>query len=214
MKSGLEKATKQKLMGVTVVVVLLLGVVGYGVRQYVFKAPSETEWWADSTTASSMELATSTTATETLIYIDLKGAVASPGVYALARGSRLFEALALAGGLSANADLKRINQAQILVDQSAVYLPAIGEEIEEAELPVASGAAESTTNNTLVNLNTADTTVLQTLPGIGAVKAQAIIQYRQEHGLFKNVEDLLQVAGIGEATFTNVKDLITISENP
>lgn len=214
MKSGLEKATKQKIMGVAVVVVLLLGVVGYGVRQYVFKAPSETEWWADSTTTNSTELATSTTAVETLIYIDLKGAVASPGVYALASGSRLFEALALAGGLSANADLKRINQAQILVDQSAVYLPAIGEEIEEAELSVASGAAESTTNNTLVNLNTADTTVLQTLPGIGAVKAQAIIQYRQEHGLFKNVEDLLQVAGIGEATFTNVKDLITISENP
>ena len=187
-----------------------------------FSAPAEkTDWWQESSTTSaakSMPATTNSTtassAQPTEIYVDLKGAVTVPGVYKVAAGSRLFEVIQLAGGLLSTADLLRVNQASIVSDQLAVYVPQVGEEVS-AELLAASETAQSSpgknlTTDSKVNINTADATQLQTLPGIGNVKAQAILKYRTENGSFSVLEGLLKVAGIGEATFTNLQDLITI----
>lgn len=208
-----DKIKKWGIIGGIGAVILLAGAF------FFFGNPQEDEaasWWNESSSAevnfsSTMETTTNVDAAQ--IYVDLKGAVKMPGVYRVASGSRLFEVIILAGGLLETADEKRINQASVVTDQLAVYIPEVGEEIATAEILAENGetsGANSETADKKININTADATALQTLLGIGNVKAQAIMSYRLEHGSFQTLEDLKKVAGIGEATFTNVKELITI----
>lgn len=140
---------------------------------------------------------------EKQIIIHLAGAVSKPGVYQLPQGSRVYQALEKAGGGLAEADLDRVNLAQPLVDGQQVFLPFKGQ--EGAGYLAAPGAPASR-----ININTADREQLQSLPGIGAVKAQNIISYRQQHGPFHSIEDLLEVNGIGAKTLEGIRDLITV----
>lgn len=147
-----------------------------------------------------------------IIYIDVKGAVEQPGVYAINQGERIKDAIDAAGGFKANALERVINLAQIAEDQMLLYVPEIGEE-SLVDTGLISNSPESEGNtNELVNLNTADTSVLMTLNGIGEKKAQAIITYREENGSFQQIEDIMEVSGIGEKTFENLKDFITVSD--
>lgn len=134
------------------------------------------------------------------VVIDLKGAVKKPGIYILPEGSRLYEAIERAGGYKENADVKQVNGAQLLTDGEGIYIPTVG---EEASLPAQSQKGK-------VNLNKATEEELQTLPGIGPSKAKAIIQYRQEHGGFKSVDELKNVSGIGDKTFEKLKPEISV----
>lgn len=145
------------------------------------------------------------------------GEVVTPGVYELPEGARIYEALALAGGLGEEADLAAVNQAQELSDGMMIRIPAIGETTTQAAVQTADGgtaqaadAGNAGSTAGLVNINTADAAQLCTLPGIGETKAAAILAYREQHGSFASKEDLLNVSGIGESTYHNLESRITV----
>ena len=145
------------------------------------------------------------------IYVDVCGAVHTPGVYELSSGSRVFEAIFMAGGLTEDASGVSINQAQPLWDGQQLYVPTI-REAEESGSSLAAGSdatqrsEEKTTDK--VTINTADKQTLMTLNGIGETRAEAILSYREAHGAFRTAEDLLQVSGIKEGTLAKIKDRI------
>lgn len=139
-----------------------------------------------------------------MIFVYVCGAVREPGVYELPAGSRVYEAVAAAGGMTEQADEKSLNQAGVLEDgqQITVYTAE-----EAAALPVQDGTG---TSGEKVNLNTASRDALMTLPGIGEAKADAILAYRDEHGGFKSTEEIQQVEGIKEKVFEKIKDQIEV----
>jgi competence protein ComEA len=148
------------------------------------------------------------------IYVHVLGAVARPGVYALAADSRCIEAVEAAGGLTADADEERINLADRLRDGQQLYVPRLG--TPAPALPTASvpdepsGVAAQPGESRLVNLNTALAAELETLPGIGPVYAERIIAYREEHGPFDDPAEIMEVRGIGLSCFETIQDRITI----
>lgn len=136
--------------------------------------------------------------------VDIKGAVSRPGVYEVMEGERVIDVIERAGGFLENADSLQVNLSQRVHDEMVIYVPAQGETIPVATFQPAS----SGTNNGKININTASATELQSLPGIGPQKAEAIIHYREENGPFQKVEDLMKVSGIGEKTFEKLKEHI------
>lgn len=140
------------------------------------------------------------------------GEVVTPGVYELAAGARIYEAVMLAGGMTDEADSAVINQAEPVTDSMMIRIPAKGsEEAVAAEIAYAAGQVLSSDGTALVDINTADASALTTLPGIGESKAAAIIAYRQEHGRFTATEDLRNVSGIGDSTYERLAPLITVT---
>ncbi len=143
------------------------------------------------------------------VVVDVKGQVVSPGVYTLSYESRVIDAIKVAGGLLPNADGRALNLASKLTDEMVIYVPEIGEIpaiIDQNSIHTTETSKESS----LVNINTADETQLMTLVGIGPSKAKSILSYRDEHGQFIAIEDLKEVTGIGDRTFENIKDFITV----
>ena len=155
----------------------------------------------------------------TVIYVDVTGAVKAPGVYTLPAGSRVFEAIALAGGAREDASLENLNQAGILQDGQQIRVYTEEEAAQMAQqgslpsLPGAEAAAGQKEGQeaSKVNINTAGKDELMTLTGIGETRAEAILAYRQETGGFQAPEDLMQVEGIKEKTFEKLKDQITVN---
>jgi competence protein ComEA len=143
-------------------------------------------------------------ATPYVVRVYVSGAVVYPDVYSLHQDSIVKDAIEAAGGATDEADLERINLALPVTDGQQVHVPRQGEDDPPVEPP--SGQPMS---GGKVNLNTADSAALESLPGIGPALAQRIVDYRQTHGPFERIEDLMQVSGIGEATFEEVKELIT-----
>lgn len=143
------------------------------------------------------------------VVVDVKGQVHTPGVYILPSGSRVLDALQLAGGILPTAEEKALNFAAKLVDEMVIYVPLIGE--TEVPMPIPTSPTTSESQNTLVNINTSDESTLMTLSGIGPSKAKAIIAYREEKGLFKSIEEIKEVTGIGDSTFENLKDFISVN---
>lgn len=145
------------------------------------------------------------------VVVDIKGAVKNPGVYPLPPGSRIQDAVKRAGGPVTEADLDRVNLAQLLSDGLALYIPKKGEEdFPAVSAPgIGSGSGNSIQEGEKVNINTAEAGELEELQGIGPAKAAAIIQYREESGPFQSPEDLLNVPGIGEKTLENMKEQVT-----
>lgn len=139
------------------------------------------------------------------IFVEVKGAVNMPGVYELAPEDRVLNAIELAGGYLPTSNSKGINHAQKVEDEMVIYVPIEGEEVESLSLLSFSGESSK-----LVNINTADIPLLTTLPGIGQAKAEAIIAYRNEQGIFQETADLMKVTGIGTKTFEKLESLITI----
>jgi competence protein ComEA len=134
----------------------------------------------------------------------VSGAVHRPDVYILPPDSIVKDAIVAAGGATDDADLDRINLALLVTDGQHVYVPRLGEE----NLPVDPPSAQSDPGGK-VNINTADSSTLETLPGIGPVMAQRILDYRQAHGAFEKIEDIMDVSGIGPGTFEQIQQLIT-----
>lgn len=131
--------------------------------------------------------------------VNVCGAVKKEGIYELPAGSRVYQAIEAAGGFTEDAAYSSLNQAELLKDEALVYVPT-EKECEEAQM-VSSGK---------VNLNTASKEELMTINGIGASRAESIIQYREEHGKFQDIEDIKNVDGIKEGLFNKIKDSITI----
>lgn len=165
---------------------------------------------------------------QAMIYVDVCGAVANPGVFQLAAGSRVFQAIEAAGGYLPEAALTCVNRAGVLTDGQQLYI-LTQEEMERQGLDPAemSGASDGQMNGSAgtgqntemtaqvqqdnrININTADEAQLTTLTGIGATRAQAIIAYREENGPFAAIEDIMNVQGIKEGTFAKIKDEIVV----
>ncbi|WP_245857972.1 ComEA family DNA-binding protein [Mumia flava] len=138
------------------------------------------------------------------VVVDVTGKVRRPQVVSLPTGSRVMDAVEAAGGARRGADLSSLNLARVLVDGEQVV---VGLEAVAAPVGGASGAG---TAPAPVNLNTATAEDLDTLPGVGPVTAQAILDWRSENGSFSSVEQLLDVSGIGEATLDELRDLVTV----
>ena len=165
---------------------------------------------------------------QAMIYVDVCGAVANPGVFQLAAGSRVFQAIEAAGGYLPEAALTCVNRAGVLTDGQQLYILTQEEMewqgLEPAEMAGASdgqmnGSAGTGQNTGMtaqvqqdnrININTADEAQLTTLTGIGATRAQAIIAYREENGPFAAIEDIMNVQGIKEGTFAKIKDEIVV----
>ncbi len=146
-------------------------------------------------------------ATPKLIRIHITGAVTIPGVYTLPESARLEEAIQAAGGLQAEADPQLLNLAAVLVDGQRIFIPVA----QEVTLTT-DGKELNLETQSLVNINTASLSELDGLPGIGEVKAQAIIDYRQKNGLFTSLEDLMKVEGISQSLYEKLAALITLGE--
>ena len=134
----------------------------------------------------------------------VSGAVRQPDVYTLAPDSIVKDAIEAAGGSTDGADLDRINLASSVADGQHVYVLTRGEENSPVQPP-----SNQPASGGQVNINTADSPALESLPGIGPALAQRVIDYRQEHGPFAQIEDVMDVSGIGPATFEKMQDLIT-----
>ncbi len=162
---------------------------------------------------ASVELLPAPTPAPIMVHID--GAVQHPGVYALPRDSRMQEAIQAAGGLNQQANQNAVNLAARLKDGDKLTIPAAGTQIAlpPASQPTTSKAKSSpqATPSAPVNINTATLEELQTLPGIGATRAQQIIDYRQAHSGFKSIDELQNITGIGPATFEKLKDMVTVN---
>ena len=141
-----------------------------------------------------------------LITVDVKGAVKSPGIYDLPVGSRINDAVQKAGGLTDNADSKSINLAQRISDEALVYVPTK----EEATSQEAHSNASNTKENKKVNLNKASLEELKQVKGLGAKRAQDIIDHRETNGKFKSVDELKKVSGIGAKTIEKLKEYVTV----
>lgn len=140
------------------------------------------------------------------VRVYVSGAVNSPGVYSLPPHSLVDDALKAARGATAEADLERINLALEVRDQQQIHVPRKGEPAQTA--PVAPGATAPSSKR--VNINTATLAELDTLPKIGPATAQHILDYRAKNGPFKQIEDLKNVSGIGDATFEAIKEWIIV----
>lgn len=139
------------------------------------------------------------------------GCVNNPDVVTLKQGSRVIDAIELAGGVTDEADTNSINLAAFIVDSQKIYVPKVGETVDKNEFTEQNNDIEiNNQNNNLININKADKSQLQSLPGIGETIAQYIIDYRTQNGDFKNVEDIKNVSKIGNKTFDKIKDRITV----
>ncbi len=137
------------------------------------------------------------------IYVYVCGAVNNTAVYELPCGARVFEALELAGGMAKDADADAVNQAEILSDGQKLYIPYTGSE-------VSADTVQPVKDDGLVNINTADALELMTVSGIGETRANAVIAYREEHGSFGTIEDIMNVSGIKEGLFSKIKNKIRV----
>ena len=155
--------------------------------------------------------------------VHVAGAVKNPGVYNLPSSSRVIDAIEKAGGATENADLDQINLADYISDGQKIEVPSfkqdntlsnyklITDKLEQLDANNGDSAnKKSSVKSELVNINTADSSELQSLPGIGATIAKNIVEYRKENGNFETIEDLKNVSRIGDKTFDKLKDLITV----
>ncbi|HEM3625703.1 TPA: helix-hairpin-helix domain-containing protein [Streptococcus suis] len=144
------------------------------------------------------------------LVVDVKGAVAKPGLYTLEADARVNDAVDAAGGLTSQADPKSINLAQKLSDEAVVYVASKDENISLVASTTASSAMSQEGNESKINLNTATEADLQTISGIGAKRATDIIAYREANGGFKSVDDLNNVSGIGDKTMESIRPYVTV----
>lgn len=149
-------------------------------------------------------------AQEPLIYVQVSGAVNEPGVYALPQGSRVFQAIELAGGVNGEADVQSMNQARPLADGEMICILTAKEAAQAAEAQEVSGGEDQPVDDGKVNLNTATKEELMQLPGIGAAKAERILAWREENGSFAQIEDLMKIEGIKEGVFSKVEDCVKV----
>ena len=184
----------------------------------------ETEREGESATESESETETETLQvddgsidTDSAVIKDIKvyvcGAVQRPDVYEISADSRIVDAVSAAGGFAIDAYPEAMNLAETVSDGSRIYVPT-KEEVDALAVvysDTGSGSGDTTSDSTgRVNINTATLEELTTLPGIGDTRARAIIDYREQNGAFGNIEDIMQVTGIKEKSFSKIKDSICV----
>lgn len=167
---------------------------------------TETDFSAQETTEI-VEKQSESSNSISMIYVDIDGAINSPGVYTVNEGTRLYELIQVAGGLTENAETKNINRADLVYDKQKVYIPEINEQFSLSE-SLNQSAPDSTTNK--ININNASIIELDSLPGIGEAIAQRIIDYRIIKK-FDSIDEIMNVSGIAEIKYEQIKNLISIN---
>jgi len=178
---------------------------GYGAE---VRAAEETAGIADSVHTDQVPAADDPAIPAGECVVHIGGEVRSPGVYRLAAGSRLIDAVEMAGGLTDEAESDGCNLAEVLTDGMHYRIPAAGETAES--VTQAAGAASSYTADGRLDINRATPEELMLLSGIGQTRAQAIVSYREEHGAFRTAEEIKEVSGIGDAVFAAISGDITV----
>ena len=144
------------------------------------------------------------------IFVYVCGQVVHPGVYEMDEDSRVYEVIQMAGGMTELAAADYVNQAELLEDGQKVYVPSM-EDIEQGEAQQSTVLYYAEGDSDKVNINLAGKEDLMVLTGIGEKRAEAILTYRQLHGSFSSIEELMQVEGIKQGTYDKIKDQITVS---
>ena len=173
--------------------ITVIAVVGFGV--YVFSSSFSNQ---PKVTLSKASTSNTQDVKSPSIYIHVAGAVRKPGIYQLDSGSRVFDAVLLAGGFTNKANQTSVNMARILNDG------------EQLLVSTGSSNAQVQQESSLISLNQASSSQLEDLPGVGPALAGRMVDWRTANGGFKSKEDLLNVAGIGDKLFAAVKDLVTL----
>lgn len=199
-RERLSALSRGELIGLVALLAVTLGGAGLW---YVRSLPRPVEV-AATPSGGLASAASASPSPEVVILVDVAGWVREPGVYEFTEGARVVDAIDAAGGARPGAVLQALNLAALLVDGSQILVPREGE--EAVAPPVAGGAVAGG----LINVNTASTTELEELPGVGEVIAQAIIDHRTENGPFTSVDQLLDVSGIGDATLEDIRELVTV----
>ena len=202
-RERLSALSRTELIGLVAVIGLTVGGAGLW---YLRSLPKPVTVEAHGPATTSIAADASTTQVPTVILVDVAGWVRHPGVYEFHDGDRVVDVIDAAGGARPGALLSSLNLAALLADGSQILVP------KEGAIGVVPGVPPPSDEvpGALVNVNTADAAGLETLPGVGEVIAQAIIDHRTENGPFTSVEQLLDVSGIGDATLENIRDLVTV----
>lgn len=199
---------KRKILGIGLLMLCMTGCGGKtDAYLQTMQQVTEQESNLSSENVQHEEHRTDTEDTETACYVYVCGNVKNPGVYCLGAGSRIYEAVALAGGLTEEA-ADTVNQAETVFDGMMIRIPSVRE--EEQTKKEEQTKEEAARGDGKLNLNTADVTQLMTLPGIGETKAKSIIAYREAKGGFTSVEEIMKVDGIKEGVYNRLKDSVTV----
>ena len=190
-----------KKAGIVVLVIVL------GLVVSIFKNGGQEE-----ANAQAEEATVSTEETAAMIYVDVGGEVKDPSVVELPDGSRVTDAITAAGGLTEQADLTDINRAAFVSDGEKIYIPSQVSELEDDGLSAGEGGGGGTAKSSdgRININTADSTQLQELTGVGPATAEKIIDYRKQNGRFQSIEDIKNVSEIGDKTYEKLKAHIKV----
>lgn len=189
-------------------ILLCLGLCGCGSNDTgVYLESSQQAWIPIESEVSDSDTECVTKEGETPLLVYVCGEVQNPGVYELPAGSRVCDAVEAAGGFTEKASRDYWNLAELLTDGQMISFP---DEEKAAEREKYAGQTAVHEEDGRVNINTADVQQLQQLPGIGQTRAEAIIAYRDRHGAFESVEDIMKVSGIKNALFEKMRDDITV----
>lgn len=191
------------LLGI-VVAVFILGILGI-LKPHFWESRPDTQ----DMTAITLPFPTANETSTESVYavVHIAGAVARPGVYRIAFGTRALDALKLAGGVLSNANLDKINMAAFVKDGQRLYIPLIKMEKQPVSKPIVQKSKSG--GRPLININQATVSELMTLPGIGKVTATRIVDYREQHGRFETIESLSAVPGMHARKLEQIKFYIT-----
>ncbi|KZD34864.1 Late competence protein ComEA DNA receptor [Bacillus cereus] len=192
----------KKWLGLVVIIGTLIFLFFWKTNQQTERSLITTEVQVKDVEKKSKPKVLDTKEQKKIIIIDVKGAVFKEGVYEMKEGDRVKEAVEKAGGLLPDADVKKVNLAQMVQDQMLLYVPNKNEPVQE-------GTTFSKSEGK-VQINTASKEQLEKITGIGSRKAESILKYREEHGPFQKIEDLLEIDGIGAKSLEKIKDQIII----
>lgn len=211
MESIRKHVTKEKI--IITVVILVISIIG--LKLFLSKNAAKVSQFEEVVLTDTTDLIAETEKENNDVikmYVDIKGAVKLPGMYEVTSDMRVLNVIDMAGGLKETADDSQVNFSQRIEDQMVIYIPVEGEELSET---VIAGTNSNTANiskdeDGKVNLNQATKEELMTLSGVGEKKAEKIIEYREENGSFKTIEDLKNVNGFGEKSFESLEKYISI----
>jgi competence protein ComEA len=181
-------------LGVGAVIVIVLVALAVTIAIGMLRVPGAPEVVPESVSS------TAPTVEGAALYVHVSGAVRAPGLYRLEPGARVFDAVSAAGGLDDQADSGAVNLARPVEDGEQVHVPLVG------EAPAVTGPRA----DGKIDLNTADAAALDELPRIGPAISERIVQWRDTHGRFTSVDDLLSVPGIGDKLLAGIRDLVTV----
>ncbi|MGO1367994.1 MAG: helix-hairpin-helix domain-containing protein [Senegalia sp. (in: firmicutes)] len=207
--------TKKEQIVILILVILVIGVIGFNLlmdreEDIVYEASTNLD---NSNLENEIETKEEDLQVDLAdIVIHISGAVNNPGIFTLEAESRVNDAVEIAGGLTQEADINKVNLAKKIVDEEKIHIYKIGEEEiinNESDQNTQTHEGNPADDSSKININTADNASLESLPGIGKVKANNIIEYRAKTKFIK-IEDIMNVDGIGEKTFENIKNKLTI----